>query len=348
MAGGGLIQRYACAVFAALGVAFCFPGFAAAAEEDDIVVRFTLDGPINALSAPFLVALDKGYYEEAGLAVTIDAGTSSRESIARVASGSSQFALADINALIRFRDRSPQSGIKAVLMAQDIAPYAVIGRKSRNVSTVSDLAGKVLGATPQDTAFAMWREVARINEIDADQVPIESVGLALRAPLLAQGRVDAIFGSSVTTALDLKALGVPPEDVTVILLSKNGLDLYGSAVIVDAEFAQMNPDAVKGFVQATIRGFADVTGDPAGSLDQVLLRNRETSRAVEAKRLQAALSEIIVTDWVRANGFGGIDTERLARSIVQLATAYGLSGNVKAADIFTDTFLPPAGDRMIR
>ena len=48
-----------------------------AASEAPIAVRFTLDWNIEGPAAPFLVALDKGYFKAEGLAVTIEPGTGS-------------------------------------------------------------------------------------------------------------------------------------------------------------------------------------------------------------------------------------------------------------------------------
>jgi NitT/TauT family transport system substrate-binding protein len=344
MAGRGLIELCARSAFAALGLVLCI---ATGAGAQDVSIRFTLNRQIDGLAAPFLTALDKGYYKEAGLAVTIEPGDGSRESVSRVASGQHQLGLADINTLIRYRDGNADADIKAIMMAHDIAPYAIIGRKSLGISGPSDLTGKTLGATPPDVAFALWPSFAAANAIDPDKVTIESLGYALRESVLAQGQVDAILGSSLTSYIGLKSKGVAEEDITIILMAENGLDLYGDAVMVNPEFAKLHPDAVKGFVKATIRGFVDVIADPAGNIDPVHWRNYDMLKSVEAERLRLAVNDNIATGWVKANGLGGVDMERLARSIAQLGSAYGLKAGVTAQDVFTEAYLPPASERMV-
>ena len=74
------------------------PGAAASA------LHFSFDRPIDAAAAPFVVASGRGLFRSEGLNVTTDAATGSLDAFARVASGNSHLALADINALIRSRD----------------------------------------------------------------------------------------------------------------------------------------------------------------------------------------------------------------------------------------------------
>jgi len=344
MAGRELIELCARSAFTAL----CLVLWAAAgACAQDVSIRFTLNRDIDGLAAPFLAALEKGYYRQAGLAVTIEPGDGSLESISRVASGKYQLSLADINALIRFRDGNADTGVKAVMMVHDIAQFAIVGRKSLGIAGPADLVGKTLGAAPPDISFALWRPFAAANAIDTDKVEIESLGFALRESVLAQGQVDAIFGSSLSSRLNLKSKGVAEDDITVILMSKNGLDLYGDAVMVNQDFASKHPDAVKGFVKATIRGLIDVIADPAGSIDPVHWRNYDMLKTVETERLQLAINDNILTQWVLSNGLGGVDMERLARSIAQLGMAYELKTKVKAEDVFTDAYLPPARERRV-
>ena len=52
-----------------------------------VPIRFALDWRYEGPAAPYVVAIDKGYYKAEGLDVTIDIGSSSVEGINRVASG---------------------------------------------------------------------------------------------------------------------------------------------------------------------------------------------------------------------------------------------------------------------
>ena len=87
---------------AALLVALVFSGAALAQKE--VPVRFALDWRFEGPAAPYLVAIDKGYYKAEGLDVTIDPGSGSVEGINRVASGAYDVGFCDINLLVKYRD----------------------------------------------------------------------------------------------------------------------------------------------------------------------------------------------------------------------------------------------------
>src|SRR5258708_19534302 len=92
--------------------AACF-GSAAVAQQ---AIKFSLDFKFEGPSAPFLVAIDKGYFKAEGLDVTIDTSAGSVEPINRVASGTYDMGFADINSLIKFRDANPSNPLNPVFM----------------------------------------------------------------------------------------------------------------------------------------------------------------------------------------------------------------------------------------
>ena len=75
-------------------------------------VKFSLDWKYEGTQAPFLLALDRGYFKAEGLDVTIDTAGGSVEPINRIASRTYDMAFADINSLIKFRDQNPQTPLK--------------------------------------------------------------------------------------------------------------------------------------------------------------------------------------------------------------------------------------------
>ena len=117
-------------------------------------VKFALDWKFEGPSAPYFVAIDKGYYSAEGLTVTVDSGPGSVAGIARVAAGTYPLGFFDINSLVKFRDQNPNKPVQAVLMVYDNPPFAIISTTKGGVAKPKDLEGKVLGAPAADGAYA--------------------------------------------------------------------------------------------------------------------------------------------------------------------------------------------------
>lgn len=311
-------------------------------------VRFALDWRFEGPAAPYFVALDKGYYKAEGLDVTIDPGASSVEPINRVATGTYQMGFADINSLVKYRDNPQNPPVKAVMMVYDTPAFSIVTLKDKGISKPKDLEGKVLGAPAPDGAYAQWPIFVAANGIDASKVKVENVGFPVREPMLAQGKVDAITGFWFSSYMNLKANGVKDEDIVVLLMRDYGVDLYGNALMVNPDFAKNNPEAVKGFVKATIKGIQETLKDPEAAIDALMKRNAIANRDVELQRLKMSLERNFVSPDVLKNGLGNVDKARFEKAIDQIGLTFKFTNKPKADDVFTAEFLPPADQRMVK
>ncbi|MEM6678852.1 MAG: ABC transporter substrate-binding protein [Pseudomonadota bacterium] len=320
-----------------LAATFCLGAAAAAAQT---AMPFALDWKFEGPAAPYTIAIDDGFFAEAGLDVTIEEGKGSLAAIPKVATGAFPVGFADINSLMRFLDQNPGAPVTAVMMVYDKPPFAVVGRVSQGVSAPADLQGRTLGAPPPDGAWAQFPIFAAENGLDTDAITVEPVGFPTREPMLAQGEVDAVTGFSFSSTLNLIRLGVPEEDISVLLMADYGVELYGNAIIVNTDFAEANPEAVTGFLTAVAKGWKRAIDAPDVAIASLLKRNPAADAGLEERRLMLAAKANVLTDYVRANGMGGIDPERFAAAIEQTKTVYGFQNAPDPAVIFDASYLP--------
>jgi NitT/TauT family transport system substrate-binding protein len=335
------LARAGFAAVAILATAFATP---AAAQRS---IKVALEGSLTGAYAPFLVAEDRGFYRAEGLEVSIDATASPPDAISRIANGAADIGLADVNAVMRFREQHPGAPLKAVFIVYNKPPYAVVARKSRGIAKPKDLEGKRIGAPPGELASALWPVFANLNDIDTSKVKVENLAAAVREPMLAAGQIDAVTGTSFSAYLNLKERGVPLDDLLVLQMADYGLPLYGDAIVVNSTFAANHPEAVKGFLRAFLKSLKETIRAPARAVESVLKRNDNADKDIELERLRMVIRDNIVTDEVQANGFGGVDSERLARGIDLLTKSLKLKAKIEPSDLFDASFLPPQAERRI-
>src|SRR5882762_1497046 len=343
------VRCFLASLIGLLGLGCFGTGESRAADEirQPIPIQLSFDRPIDASAAPFVLASSRGLFGSAGLAVTTHITSGWPDAIARVAAGDSDFALVDINVLIRFRDKSGAPPVKAVFVLFNKAPYAIIARKSRGIRALSDIEGKTLGVAEGDFSIWFWPALAHQNGIKIATVKQAKFSAAVREPMLSAGQVDAVNGFSYLAGVNLRDRGVPADDLTVLRYADYGCEAYGFALIVNPAFAASKPEAVKGFLRAVIAGTRLTIKDPARAVEDVLTQMDSGSRDLELARLRAVIGDNILTEEVKRIGIGGIDPARFARSVDQLAEDINFRAKPAAADIFDDRFLPASSGRLI-
>lgn len=325
---------------AAFAAAFTLTAGVAGAQT---ALPFTLDWKFEGPAAPYFVALDKGYFEAEGLKVDISEGAGSLDAIPKVATGAFPVGFSDINSVMKFLDQNPGAPVIAVMMIYDKPPFAIVGRKSLGVVEPKDLEGKVLGAPPPDGAWAQFPIFAAENGLDVSKITVEPVGFPVREPMLAEGKVASVTGFSFTSSLNTMRLGVPEDDISILLMADYGVALYGNAIIVNTDYAKANPEIVTGFLRAVAKGWKDSAADPAAAVAALVSRNPAMDAEMETKRLTMALEANVMTDWVKANGLGGIDAERMAKAVEQTKTVYEFVNEADPALYFDSSYLPTDG-----
>jgi len=314
----------------------------------DTKVPFALDWKFEGPSAPYFYSIDQGYFKAEGLDVEVSPGKGSLDAIPKVATGAFPIGFADINSLIKFLDKNPGAPVTAVMMVYDKPPFAIAGRKSLGVSEPKDLEGRILGAPPPDGAWAQFPPFATANGIDVSKVTVEPVGFPTREPMLAEKKVDAITGFSFSMFLNLVRLGVPEQDISIILMANHGLDLYGNAIIVNTDFAKSNPDLVTGFLRAVAKGWSAAIQNPEEAVKSMIIRNPAADLALETRRLRLAIDGNVLTPNVIEKGMGNIEEARMMKAVDQLAENYDFDNTPTFGSYFTDSFLPKDGSLMIK
>jgi NitT/TauT family transport system substrate-binding protein len=346
--GGGMRVGVTRRGFAGLAAAaVCADAWKPRPARAQTALKLTLDGKIEGPSAPLMLALEEGAFAAEGLDIAVEPSVGGIEPITRVASGAFDIGVADINVLMRWQDQNPETPLRAVFVINNRPSYAIVGRKSRGVSAPSDLMGRKLGAPAQEPASAQWPLFAKLTNIDASKVTLTNIGIPVREPMLMAGEIDAALGPAFSSPTNLRERGVPPDDITVLLMSNYGMELYGNAIFVTAKRLTESPDAVKAFLRGYLKGLKDTIKDPGKAMSAVLRQDARLNEAMELERLTIAIRDCVVTPEVRANGLGGIEPDRFEVAVNQLAVGQAFKTKPKLSDVFDASAMPPDEDRRL-
>jgi len=305
-------------------------------------IKFQLDWRFEGPAALFLHPVSKGYFRDAGLDVTIDAGSGSAGTVTRVASGTYDMGLADMAALMEFHANNPDAPNKpvAIMMVYNNTPAAVLALKSSGIRSPKDLTGKKLGAPVFDAGRKAWPIFEKANGVGP--VSWTSMDPPLRETMLVRGDVDAITGFSFTSLLNLEARGVKTEDIVVLPYAHYWVKLYGNAIIASPKLLREHPAAVRAFLAAFAKGAGEVMANPATGIQAVKARDGIINTDLELRRLRLAIDSVVASPDARAEGFGRVNPGRLSLMASQVSDAYQTKTRVDVSKVWDGSFLPDA------
>jgi NitT/TauT family transport system substrate-binding protein len=320
----------ALAVSSALGIA----------HAQNTPLKFQLDWRFEGPAALFLSPAAKGYFKDAKLDVSIDAGNGSGGTVTRVASGTYDLGFADLAALMEFHANNPDSPNKpvAIMMVYNNTPASVMALKKSGIKTLADLSGKKFGAPVFDAGRRAFPIFAKTNHIT--NVQWTSMDPPLRETMLARGDVEAITGFTFTSLLNLEARGVKAADVVVFPYAEHGVKLYGNVIIATPKILKENPAAVKAFLLAFTKGVKDVVAKPEAAIESVRQRDGIINVALETRRLKLAIDTVVNSPDARAEGFGQVTGPRLTLMASQVSDAFNTKTRVNADAVWNGSFLP--------
>jgi NitT/TauT family transport system substrate-binding protein len=267
--------------------------------------------------------------------------------VAEVARGAYQVGFGDINTVIQIAATRPTEAPLGVYMMYNEPPFAIAARKSAGVTRPRDLEGRNLAAPAGSATLKLLQLVMKLDGADYDKIRVTNASANLLEQMLQRGQVDAIAGFVSTMAIASKGVGLDPDrDLSWLMFSRYGLELYGNAIVVSRGLAQSNPEAVRGLVRAINRAVGETARNPEAAIDALMKREALLKRDIEKETLERTLKVEMNHPEGRQIGIGDVRDERLRKSIEQVVAAFGLPRTPASGEVFSRDFLPARPQRM--
>ncbi len=299
-------------------------------------VLFALDWVVYGRHAGYFVALDKGYYTEQNLSVSIVRGYGSADSIKRIAAGQGQFSFGDMGSLVLAR-ANDNVKVKVVCMVYSRAPHTIYFFEDSGIKQPKDLEGKKIGAPAGDAIRTLFPAFAKANNVDETKVQWVTIDAASKLPLFLSGQTDATTEFIMATPLIQKQ--AKDRKVKWFHFPEYGLDFYSNGIMVTEDYLRQKPDVVKRFVAATIEGWRYAFDHPDEAIAILRKYHPEVEADIGVQEI-GIVKDLVLSDEAKKNGIGYMDSGKVAVTRDLMATYFQLKGQVKPEDLYTNDFLP--------
>ncbi len=282
------------------------------------------------------VAYEKGWFEENGIAITIQRGYGSSDTVKRIASGTATFGVADMSTMISLKSNEGLE-VKAIGAMFHSWPLSTLTLAGSGINEPKDLEGRTLGEDAGSEVHVLFPAYCKVVGIDIEKVNIVTIAPSAIYSSLAVGDVDAINGwNTVTVYLE-------PEfdiDINALKWSDYGFSLYSHCLHTSEALIEENPDLVQRFVDALYRGIQWSIENKEEAMDIFQSYHPESVREYDMGRfdLSVELMDDVISTGATGKGLGLINREKLQMTRDTLVEYLELPTVPALDDIYTDQF----------
>jgi len=284
------------------------------------------------------VAVAKNFFKEVGIEVTIQPGQAGNYNHTQVLAGQAQFAAVDgAGSLIRQAkaEKPEDRNIRIIAGIQQLTLNSIVTWADKGISSPRDLTGKTIGGAVGAAPKTLFPAYARLAGIDEKSIKWTETTPPQLPTLLVTNKVDALAAFNVAApgyeagASGRKSVTFPYSD----FLS----DLYGSVLVTSVDLIKKNPDLVRRFNSALMKGLKYAVEHPEEG-------GKILKAADNAQNEKLAATELALLKPYTIPGGGGqvgvLDEGRMAKNIALLQGLGLLPSGLAPADAMDATFLP--------
>lgn len=276
-----------------------------------------------------VVAVNKGYFEQAGLDVEFSPGGPNSATVPPVISGAAALGQFSETAQL-FNARAGGVPVKIIACGFRTGPYSFASKASKPLRGVSDLRGLKIGVQP--TARFVIEAIAAKNNIPMSELNVVNVGYDY-TPLL-DGQVD-VAGGWITNTSALSII----EDRVDLLVSDLGLPAYANVYFATDDAIADNADILAKFIGAVSKGWQWTHANKEQAVKILVDSYDGIDLGWELKTIDLIMKLSFDADTSR-DGWGTFSPDKL-EEILALFDRIGQykSGRPALADVYTDKIL---------
>jgi NitT/TauT family transport system substrate-binding protein len=311
-------------------LAACGPKTEPTLVNGRIPVRLPVGYIPNVQFAPLYVAIEKGFYQDAGLDVSLDYNMET-DSVALVGADQIQFAIVSGEQVPL--GRAQGLPIVYVMNWFQQYPVGVVSMAEQNIHTPVDLKGKKVGIPGlYGASYIGFKALLNAASINENEVTLDSIGFTQTEALIDKLE-DAVVIYVANEPTKLRAEGYQVD----ILKVSDYLPLVGNGLITNQKTIEEHPELVRAMVKATLAGIEYTISHPDEAF-QICKKYVETLASLDQNLQREILAESIELWKAEKMGYSRLDTwENMNTLLVNMKL---LKQPLEIAPMFSNEFLP--------
>ncbi len=194
--------------------------------------------------AGYYAAVEKGFYRDAGLEVTLVEAEAGKPYVDPVLNGTAEFGVASSELVVLRAQGKP---VVALAPIYQHSPLVLLVAGASGIDNIHDLTGKRVMIAPEEAElFAYFKAEA------LDAKTLEFVHHEYTSEKLIKGEVDAVSGYSTDEPFDLEEAGF---EFSIFRPRSGGIDFYADTLFTTEAQVREHPERVKRFVDASLKGW---------------------------------------------------------------------------------------------
>jgi NitT/TauT family transport system substrate-binding protein len=309
---------------------------AATPSAAPVPVSLRLDWLPGWYHSAFHIALNRGYYKEAGIDLTIVDGNGSNTTGTVVAAGSDTFGLMSLPAMITLVDKGAK--LQSIGTYIQRVPETVISLSTTNIKTPKDLEGKRWGYTAGSSGENLFPIFAAKTGIDVNKITKVNLAASAKLQALLLGQIDFVTDWSANVDPVIIAAGKTPAGIAY---ADNGVNVLGHTLVATPATITGKPELVKGFLAATVKGINAAMAEPDAAV-AALIQNRPAMADQKASLVEAVknLKNYVHTKASTGKAIGFTEAEDVAATLAAMTQYFALASAPKAETLYTNDLLP--------
>lgn len=298
-------------------------------ENEDVKVTLRLQWQVQAQFAGYIVAREKGFYNDEGIDVDIEEGGYGKDCITTVKHGAEEFG---ISKLVTFVNEDQLISIAQIVKDSGLV---LVSKKPKKIEKPEDLIGKKVGLWFNGNEYPLYALLGKF------QIPNDKVNIVRQNWDMKQFSDDEIDVASAMTYNELLSLydngKYSKDDLNIIDYKEFGIEFPGESIFTSKEYYKNNPDICRKFVKASIEGWEYVISHPDEAAEIVMKYDKENRLEIEHEKKEVReMIKLINKDKYK---IGFHDKEEI-ENVLNTYYKYGIIKHYhNIQDIYTNEFI---------